>query len=447
MKIGLLVLSWCARNVVALGLIVLVLLAGRHAAQPAAEYLRAQSEMVRTVPRQLTTYTAAASAFDAYSDRRRAEAERTGALLARESEAELRARRQTLGPRIARERAARLSSPRLAIAAANGDAHALFGHYRAEAEIALLERERRLIDAALGAKTVERERLRLEAQRREAEQEVTTSDDAWRAANRRAERLEGRFMAGPRNAICRLNPLDLGCPNYRALVLARREAQAAAARNKAARARIALIDRAERGLTRAEAVADDVHDLLGRQRAAISSEITGLDQRARTSPVVTGWRMVADVLPSALLILMLAILSPLLTKAVLFFWVAPLGERRPPIHLLTDDRGEITMLGRSAVSQRIALHPGDELLVLPQAVQSTPHHAAKRTRWLLNPAIPLSSIASGLFALTQIRLEHPDSILVSATSGPLAEIVSSVWSAGPRSSFGPGPCEGFCSRP
>ena len=422
MKLGLLLASWFARNAVALVLIVLVLLVGRHLLPPSAVWFGAQTESLRTLPRQQAAYAAASRAYDRYAESRRAEAERSYTLLAGRSDAQLRVRRETLGARIAAEERARLSAAQLALAAARGDADALFRHHRAGAEAALLGHERRLIDALLSARAFERDSARLAAQRRLAEGELRTSHAAWIAARSRIERLERRFLAGPRDAVCRVNPLPAGCGDYRALLAARREAEAALARNKAAHARIAVIDAAQRTLVRAGAVSSDAGELLNRGRAALSSELTRLDEAARRSPALAGWRMVAEVLPTALLILLLAILSPVLVKAVLYFGVAPLGARRPPIRLLPDEAGAVDLLAPSAVSQRVELSPDEVLLVLPQALRSTPHTAAKRTRWLLDAGMPLSSLASGLFALTEVRTDRPDTVLVSAMGGPLAAV-------------------------
>ncbi|HYG28141.1 MAG TPA: hypothetical protein VD906_14710 [Caulobacteraceae bacterium] len=422
MKLGLVIFAWIARNALALLVIVLILLVARHAAGPAAEWLGVQSHALRTVPAQQAAYAEASRGFEVYASRRRAEAREAAAALARSSEEHLRARRQALGPQIARLEAAQLSTPQLAQAAARGDSDALLGHYREEAEVALLDLERRQIEALLSARSAERESLSLQAQRRAAARQLTASHRDWLSARRRVDELEGRFLAGPRNTFCRLSPLGVGCENYRALVAARRQMEAAAARNSAARARIALLTEAERALAAAGETIESADAVLARQRGALSEEVRRLDQTARDNLAIRAWRAVGDVLAPALLILAAAILAPILMKALLFFGVAPRAARRPPIRLLEAEAGEVRLLAASAVSQRVPLAPGEELLVLPEAVQSTPHHAAKRTQWLLSLAMPLSSIASGMVALTRIRVERPDTILVSATGGPLAEI-------------------------
>lgn len=422
MRIGLVVFSWIARHALALLLIVLVLVVARHLAPPAAAWLAAQSEALRTVPVQQAAYAEALRDFEVYAARRRAEADTSAAALARSAEERLRAHHAALGPRIDRLGNTRLTPAQLAVAAARGDSAAILNHYRAEAERALLERERRYVDTVLSARSAERESLRLAATRRAAVEQLRTSQEAWLAARARVKTLEGRFLAGPRNAFCRMSPLGVGCENYRALVAARREMEAAAARNRDARARIAAIDEARRALAGAGAAIESAATVLDRRRESLAASLAELDRMARSNLLIVVWRAVAEVLPEALTILALAISGPMLIKLVLFYAVAPLAARRPAIRLLESDQGRVVELGRSAVSQSVTLAPGEELLILPEAVQSTPHHATKHTQWLLSWAMPLSSLAAGMVALTRIRTNRPDTVLVSATGGPFAEI-------------------------
>ncbi len=216
--------------------------------------------------------------------------------------------------------------------------------------------------------------------------------------------------------------LEVGCEYYRALIATRRAMDTAAAQNREARRDIATIDRLRQGLTTAGTVVTDAGAVLEQQQTALADEIGRLEETARANWLITAWRAIAEVLPAALLILAMAFVSPVAVKAMLFFAVAPLAARRPPIRLLPSDRGEVHTVAPSAVSQRVPIEPGQELLVLPEAVQSTPHHAAKRTRWLLSWRIPLSSLASGMVGLTEIRVDTSDTVLVSATGGPLSEI-------------------------
>jgi hypothetical protein len=402
--------------------IIAILIMGRHLAEPSLRWLGEQSRALRTVPAQQAAYADAQRGFTAYAARRQAEAQDAFQALARSTEGQLRARREGIAPRIARERGARLSPPQLALAAARGDSQSILDHYRAGAEIALLEQEARQIDALLRARMAEREQLRLGEQRQAAVRQLRTSHEDWLTARRRVERLEGRAFADARNTFCRVSPLDVGCRNYQALVAARREMEAATRRNREARARLAAIAQAEGALVRSGEALESAGAVLDAQQAALSQEVARLDEAARANFLVTAWSRIKEVLPAAVLILVAAVFSPLLFKALLFFGVAPLATRRPPLVLLAGDEGRVSLGAASAVSQKVALQPHETLLVVPEAVQSTPHHAAKRTQWLLSWSMPFSSIASGMVALTAVRLKSPDTVLVSATGGPLNEI-------------------------
>src|SRR5690606_5589034 len=118
-----------------------------------------------------------------------AEAQRTAAELAEASAAALRARRAGIDPAIAQARAAQLGTADLALAAARGDAEAIFGHYRAGVEVALLERERGYIDALLAARAARREQAGLDARRAEATRRLEDSHARWAAANARAAEI------------------------------------------------------------------------------------------------------------------------------------------------------------------------------------------------------------------------------------------------------------------
>ncbi|MDP8916613.1 MAG: hypothetical protein M3M95_05345, partial [Pseudomonadota bacterium] len=82
MKLGRVVLTWIGRNAVALSLIILILLFARHAAPPAADWLGAQSQTLRTVPAQQAAYAEAARGFEAYAPHRLSQAEAAAAALA-----------------------------------------------------------------------------------------------------------------------------------------------------------------------------------------------------------------------------------------------------------------------------------------------------------------------------------------------------------------------------
>ncbi len=137
--------------------------------------------------------------------------------------------------------------------------------------------------------------------------------------------------------------------------------------------------------------------------------------------------------PTAAWILVAVILTPFGIKLFFYFVLAPWASRRPPICLLPGTSGAIGsapgnpdrpegMQRISSVSQAVVLEESEELLVLPEYIQSSSVDAKKSTQWLLDWAYPLSSVVAGMFALTRVRTARRDSITVSATKeDPLSE--------------------------
>lgn len=430
MSLGRIVIVWIGRHLLALVLILIILIVGRYAFAPATGWLRAQYEESRSIPRQSQALAQAQAGFEHYSRRRRAEVERSTAALAQSPEAALRRRRGQIDGAIAREQAARLSGARLALAAASGNSDRIFAHYRAGTEIALLERERVYLDALLAASPGGGQSS-LQARRREAVARLHASYGRWRAASTREQALNRRTLAGPRNLLCRNTRPVIGCENFRAMAAARAERDSAMAANRAAQAAIRRIDRASSALSAARSSASDASAIFEGQRQALDGRVRELDQAADGNWLLWIGRPVLETLPTALLILAIAIFGPALIKALLYFAVAPVAARRPPTRLVPSDRGMVSDRdGPSAASQRVPLDAGVELLVLPEAVQSTPHEAAKATKWLLDWSMPLSSLASGMVALLRIRTSRPDFVQLSALHGPLAEIATIEIAAG-----------------
>lgn len=120
--------------------------------------------------------------------------------------------------------------------------------------------------------------------------------------------------------------------------------------------------------------------------------------------------------------LVLIIFTPLLIRT-LFYWVlAPLASLQKPIRLLESAAPIPLPKDRSSVSKTIALEPGAELLVRQGFEQTVSLGGAKATQWLLDARYPISSLVSGLYFLTRIRGGPGDTITVSATHDPFAEV-------------------------
>jgi hypothetical protein len=415
---------WISRHLLALAVILVILIVGRYAAEPAGNWLRGQLEASRTVTRQTDSYSAARASFELYAERRHAEVRRATEALTEAPDDRLRERRAEIERIVARERAARLSGLKLALAAARGDTARVFAHYRAGTEIALLGRERAAIDALLAA-SPPGGRTDLDSRRRRAEVELRETYHRWRAAAERARALDERFLAGPRNFLCgNANPV-FGCENYRALIQARAERDSALEANRAAVNAIRTIDRARSAAASARRTAADANAAIAGHRQSLDAELRALEKSAGDNWVLWIKKPVLEMLPTALLILAVAIFGPALIKAFLYFAIAPIAARRPPIRLLPDDRGEVSDQDLpSAPSRRIPIGEGNEILVVPEAVQSSPHDADKATKWLLDWKMPVSSLAAGLVALLRVRAPRPDFVQLGSTGDPLAEIAT-----------------------
>lgn len=142
---------------------------------------------------------------------------------------------------------------------------------------------------------------------------------------------------------------------------------------------------------------------------------------------------VREYAPTAAWILASIILLPVGVKFVFYFVFAPLASRLPPICVLPGASGTMHVhdgnggaaTGRvkaSAVSQALTITENEELLIHSEYLQSSFTGGEKDTKWLLDWTYPLSSLASGLVALTRIRAARPGSIVISATNNPLSEI-------------------------
>src|SRR5690606_11387012 len=127
-------------------------------------------------------------------------------------------------------------------------------------------------------------------------------------------------------------------------------------------------------------------------------------------------------------ILILVTLAPVGIKALWYWLLAPIVERRPPIRLRMGGaaapapQGEPSRCKISAVSQDIVLDEGEELLVHPDYLQSSSSHSHKGTNWLLGVRFPFTSIAAGMVMLTRVRSTTREPIVVSSRNDALSEV-------------------------
>jgi hypothetical protein len=134
---------------------------------------------------------------------------------------------------------------------------------------------------------------------------------------------------------------------------------------------------------------------------------------------------------AAVVIVAVAAVTPLGIRLVLFYVLAPIATRRPAIALLPNSEGRVLTghdlpgqgsAGISSVSCRVTIDSSNELLVHSEYLQSMPNASKSRTQWILDRHIPLSSVAAGLVALTHMRAETSQTVVVSSTRDPLSEV-------------------------
>lgn len=146
---------------------------------------------------------------------------------------------------------------------------------------------------------------------------------------------------------------------------------------------------------------------------------------------IARWRgPVLEVVPTAALLVLSAMLLPVAIKAFFYFVLAPVAARVKPLSIAR----ELQVAGRSlplpqqgesrisAVSQALPLAPGQQMLIHPEYLQSSPVSSTKRTQWLLDWRFPFTSLAAGMVALTRLESDTTASVTISASDDPLLEI-------------------------
>lgn len=132
--------------------------------------------------------------------------------------------------------------------------------------------------------------------------------------------------------------------------------------------------------------------------------------------------LLLSALPVACGLLLIALAGKFALRAFLYFVLAPLVTRRPPVRLDKAAPGQRIEPSASAASQTVRLHPHEELLVLPRYLQGAPVAAAKTTRWLLKGRW-WTSLVSGMVMLTCVRTRsHDEQVVLSAADGGLGEL-------------------------
>lgn len=160
-----------------------------------------------------------------------------------------------------------------------------------------------------------------------------------------------------------------------------------------------------------------LNDAIARERGAAEGSLHGWASRQWAA-----WGMTAIVW-QALGALALIIAMPYLIRLAFWFWLAPMAERRAAIRIRVPGGVAVPMppAEPSRTSLAVTLADGEELLVRQDYLQSSAAGGAKDTRWLLDFAHPLSSLASGLYFLTRVR-GAGTATTISAVVDPFAEV-------------------------
>ncbi len=169
----------------------------------------------------------------------------------------------------------------------------------------------------------------------------------------------------------------------------------------------------------------DVRERKQQEIAAAEGLVESQRRRVEQEPGQRLFGAAMAALPTALWILVGLMLAPVLIKGLLYFVLAPLAGRLPPIRILADaEARDVAAPDPSAVSLPLDVRPGEEILVHADFLQSSSQAARKDTQWFLNPALPFTSIASGMFILTRIRPEGSAAtrVVVSSQNDAFGEV-------------------------
>lgn len=165
--------------------------------------------------------------------------------------------------------------------------------------------------------------------------------------------------------------------------------------------------------------------------AALRAQLAQAEHLARHNRLWQAYQAVLPVLPAALGVLAGWWLLPAALRTLFYFVLAPLAARRPPIVIdarvrhassLPPEQPDADHALISAVSRRVILAPGDEMLIRPAYCQSIPVGVGASTKLLFDWRHPLTSIAAHLWMLTRLRTSTVAQVVVSSTSDPLDDV-------------------------
>lgn len=431
---------WVGKHLVALLVIATILAYGIAARDYITGWIDKQHLESVTVPDQIRDAQKAKAALETaareverYSTERVEAFEEQRARLASMGQSQLSQRRAANLASISAAQGNLLTNTQMLVAIGLGQSDKVSRHYQAAIDIKLLQLETDSLDGFEKFSKSKVEQKSLISQRKAAAFAQNKAADQWRIATAKARQLNDVNFATGRNFACKASPLDVGCERYRRWIAETGRAKKALYENQQAKKEVARIDRLLGSLKFAEGKVADTKTAAGnveREIQTLVSEQTKKLTKLRKQ-ATDNWLLYIDrvvekpikFLPAAAAILFSAIMLPVIIKAILYYLVAPFASRQPAIRLTPTDTGRVSIGSTaSAVTKRVALDANQELLVLPEFLQSSPHAAKVSMKLLLSWRMPLSSLASGLVGLTRVRSSSPDYASVSATRDPLAEI-------------------------
>jgi len=402
--------------------IVLILVCG--------SWLRSEWQQLRAVAGELPALRAAQQHADAAGARLRAETVADARRMSAATLQQLDARMRNVDADIGRlaQRQAQMRDP---LALLRGGADALPARLEQAAlqgiELELRRQERAWLAALRSRLDVLRD---LEAARRDLERLRLAYLGEFQVQEVAKKQLAAAYAR--QGWIDRLFPYSTTRRQVRAL-----ETQVAAqtARTDAALARF----RQQKGLVEQLPLAPDLATLaidehrLAAAAAPLAARLRDAERVAARSIAWQAWQVVEPVLGAAVAVLVSWIVVPFAIRAVFYFVLAPLAARARPI-VIADQQGGDDRPFRawrrlrgsapqiSAVSQRLTLGPGDEMLIQPAYCQSQPEHVEVGTKILFDWSYWLPSIAAHLWLLNRLHAPHPATIVVSSTVDALEEV-------------------------
>jgi hypothetical protein len=166
------------------------------------------------------------------------------------------------------------------------------------------------------------------------------------------------------------------------------------------------------------------------------------------SPIERLNQTVKPQVPIALVILFSIILAPYFIRITLYFVIAPFASLLRPIKMKEKSTGKI-FASDSSVSVELAIEPLEKVTVRQQCLQSFSSSSKKRTQWLLNSRLPVTSLASGMYALTSLRNESKETeyATISSNIGILDQVLLITIAPGASFVIKPRNLVGFLTEP